>query len=775
MEWCSPATSGAQVLPLAQSRTPKQSEFRRRLAENHLPWRDRLRPFLRWSALIAAGFWIAATIIVTAGEERLPYFLNQNLSQPYFSRVSFERVNEARTADLRKKTLQGVPNYYRLNETLVDGITGGLRDLHAAVKAAEDFEAFTEAHGGRWTLNEEAFVAFKTLTDESGSERFKRMVDDVVAALVREKMVERADVEREVRSTAGVVMLDRGDGEFLAVPQEKLTYAVNSEHVERLAEALVRPFFPVEVRPALAGIVKRAISPREAQYHPPFVFDRRHTKSVMEERLAAVQPIMDTFEAGDRLVDSGKIDAEDLALLKAEHAEYLKQRASVPGLRAEWRQRQVGIVALIAFVTIGLAVHTYRTQRRIYENGTRALALALFMLLMLLAGRLILIGIGQSPMWLVTTITMTAAILGIAYSQRFAMGAALTLALLSVITLENPFGTLVVFFTVVASMLLLLREIRRRLKMVAIGGFTAISAAIAALCVGLILQQSLDFVAREAAFAALAALAGTSLVLVLLPVIERVFRITTSLTLLEWADTGNPLLRQLIERAPGTWQHSNLIGSMAENAADEIGANGLLVRVGAYYHDIGKMLKPQYFVENQQAKINAHRGLAPTMSLLVILAHVKDGLALAREYGLPPILHQFIAEHHGTTVVRYFHAMAAQEARASGRGDRAVAESEFRYPGPKPRSRESAILMLCDGVEGAVRSLQDPTPGRIEAVVHDILMARLMDGQFDDCEITLKELASVEQSLVKSLCAIHHGRIAYPKSAGAAPARARTA
>ncbi len=163
------------------------------------------------------------------------------------------------------------------------------------------------------------------------------------------------------------------------------------------------------------------------------------------------------------------------------------------------------------------------------------------------------------------------------------------------------------------------------------------------------------------------------------------------------------------------------------------------------------------------------------MSLLVILAHVKDGLALAREHRLPPVLHQFITEHHGTTIVRYFHARAAQEAKANGRRDREVSESEFRYPGPKPGSRESAILMVCDSVEGAVRALQDPTPSRIESVVREIILARLMDGQFDDCEITLRELARVEQSLVKSLCAIHHGRIAYPRGGEANATQLRTA
>jgi hypothetical protein len=159
------------------------------------------------------------------------------------------------------------------------------------------------------------------------------------------------------------------------------------------------------------------------------------------------------------------------------------------------------------------------------------------------------------------------------------------------------------------------------------------------------------------------------------------------------------------------------------------------------------------------------------MSLLIILGHVKDGIEMAREYKLPRVLHEFIGEHHGTTVVRYFHYMASekQELIASGRHDRGVPEAEFRYSGPKPRTRESAVVMLADGVEGAVRSLQEPTPGRIENSVHGVVMDRLNDGQFDDCDITLKELHAVEQALVKTLCAIYHGRVAYPKARKASP------
>lgn len=759
------------IRKLGFSRSNRSPEARRKRTNGRPPWRERLRAILGWPLLIAVGFWALATVIVLSGDEPLPYALNQELRQPVLSRIRFERVNVFRTAERRRKARQAVPNYYRLNRALVDAIQAELRDVHAAVKASEDVAKYEQAHGQRWPLDEKAFRVLKAMTDAVGSEQFRLKVDALAKRLSNETMVERSEVEREVRSTASRVMLGRADGSFQAVPKERLNYAIEAGDVAALAARLVGRLFPQEIKPLFESIIIKNISPGDGTYHPVYVFDDAYTKDKIDEA-AAIEPVTDRYEAGDRLVAAGKITPEALALLKAEHEEFLKRRQTDPVLYTRWRDQCVGLIGIILLVTVGLVIFTQRTQPRVARKSPRAFALAALLLVMLSVDRFVLLPLGNSLMWSVTTIAMTAAILTIAYSQIFAIGASTALAFLTVLALRAPYSMLPVLFTVSAATVLMLREIRTRLKMVEVGVETSVLAGISALLVGLATGQGFNL---EPIYAGLGAMAGLSLVLVLLPIIEKVFRITTSQTLLEWADTSKPLLRQLIEKAPGTWQHSHLLGSMAEAAAEEIGANGLLVRVGAYYHDIGKTCKPNYFVENQESKLSAHQGLAPTMSLLVILAHVKDGLALAREHRLPPVLLQFIAEHHGTTVVKYFREMAAQEAKAGARDSREASESQFRYPGPKPRSRETAILMLCDSVEGAVRALQDPTSGRIEAVVHEVMMARLMDGQFDDCEITLKELARIEQSLVKSLRAIHHGRIAYPKDSEAAEAQARTA
>lgn len=757
----------------------KSSDARRASIEGVVSGRPRIRRPLGLPICVAVGFCACAFLIVFSGQERLPYFLGQYLTQPVFSRVQFERVNQARTAEVRKQAQQDVPNHFRLNRALLESIEAEFSDLLAAVNSAETFEQYASNPQNRWKLTQAGFDALNRMTDENGSAQYKAEVRKIIEKIATLDMVERADVARETRSTAGYVELDRGDGRFERVPKERLIYAVNTEHIDRAAERAVSRTLSPDIRPVFVDVVRRAIAPAPDESKPVYAFDQDYTRQQIEEA-GRLEPVKDRYQVGDRLVSPGELDGEGLALLTAEHDAYLSQRSHDPLLRRLWIRETIGLFGLIVLLSGGLAVFTYYCQPRVAQNPTRAFGLAALILLMLMADRLLLLGMGTSPVWSIVTIAMTVTILTISYSQAFAIGVTAVLALLTIQATDSDFAMFIVHMTVAAVASLLLQDIRTRLKMVEVGGITALAAAMSTAFVGLFYQQSPATVATQAAFAALAAMAGISMVLVLLPLIEKAFRITTSLTLLEWADTSNPLLRHLIEKAPGTWQHSHLLGSMAEAAAEEIGANGLLVRVGAYYHDIGKTCKPQYFVENQSGKLSAHQRLAPTMSLLVILAHVKDGLAMAKEHGLPRVLHQFIAEHHGTTIVRYFHAMAAQEAKASGRADREVSESEFRYPGPKPRTRESAILMLCDGVEGAVRALSEPTPSRIESVVHEIFMQRLMDGQFDDCEITLKELFKVEQSLVKSLCAFHHGRIAYPKSGekpvdAPVPARARTA
>jgi len=243
-----------------------------------------------------------------------------------------------------------------------------------------------------------------------------------------------------------------------------------------------------------------------------------------------------------------------------------------------------------------------------------------------------------------------------------------------------------------------------------------------------------------------------------------VFGITTDLTLLELADFNHPLLKALSKEATGTFTHCVTVGNLAEAAADAVGANALLARVGAYYHDIGKITKPEYFIENQSYDSNKHDNLAPNLSALIIINHIKEGLRLAKEYKLPQAIVDFIPTHHGTTRVEYFYNKAKEQAS----GDSAINENDFRYPGPKPRTKETGILMICETVEAASRSLEKPTLGNIEKIIDSIIDKRLQEGQLDECPLTFADLKKIKgdiktnTGILPILKGIHHLRVEYP-------------
>ena len=250
-----------------------------------------------------------------------------------------------------------------------------------------------------------------------------------------------------------------------------------------------------------------------------------------------------------------------------------------------------------------------------------------------------------------------------------------------------------------------------------------------------------------------------TLVSALLPLLEYSFKISTDISLLELVDLNQPLMRNLLLEAPGTYHHSIVVGTLVEAAAEAVDVNPLLARVSAYYHDIGKMKMPEYFVENQTMPVSRHEKLAPRMSSLILMSHVKEGVELAKQHKLPQSIIDIIQQHHGTSVITYFYQKAKEQ-----QGDTALppAENDFRYPGPKPQTRVAALVLMADAVEAASRTLTDPIPARISALVERIVNRFFLDGQLDDCELTLKDLREIRSHFVYLLNSMFHRRIDYP-------------
>ena len=309
------------------------------------------------------------------------------------------------------------------------------------------------------------------------------------------------------------------------------------------------------------------------------------------------------------------------------------------------------------------------------------------------------------------------------------------------------------------------RDMKNRTQIFRSLGFIVLGYWLAIIALGLERYDPLPVVAEQLAYALGNAIISPVLTYGLTIFLERLFRVTTDLTLLELAQFNHPLLRLLSEKAPGTYHHSLQLAALAEAAAAAIGANEVLARVGAYFHDVGKIIKPTYFVENQKGSRNRHDRLAPRMSSLIIAAHVKEGVALAREYKLPDEVIDFIPMHHGTMRIDYFYNKAvglAQQSDDETKIDE-INEQDYRYPGPRPQTREAGILMLADGVEAAVRTVDEPTPQRIDDVIEGIVRRRLDSGELDESPLTMRDLTAIKTAFRNVLVGVYHPRVKYPE------------
>jgi putative nucleotidyltransferase with HDIG domain len=323
-------------------------------------------------------------------------------------------------------------------------------------------------------------------------------------------------------------------------------------------------------------------------------------------------------------------------------------------------------------------------------------------------------------------------------------------------------------------------QVRRRSRLIRAGVYVGLATWVLAVSFGIITipwlqlgEMDWGLFGKQSLAAILTPVVTAMVVGGALPILESAFQITTDMSWLETADRNHPLLLRLSLEAPGTWHHSDVVADLAEAAANKIGANGTMCRACAYFHDIGKLVKPEYFSENIVADENPHDDLTPTMSALIIIAHVKEGVDLALKFGLNQRIVDVIQQHHGTSLVYYFYKRALQQQQDAREGGKImnireedipeVREESFRYSGPKPQFRECGIIMLADAVESASRSLDKPTPQKIEQLVNEMMRQRVTEGQLDECDLTLRELKIIAESFRFTLQNMLHTRIKYPK------------
>lgn len=497
----------------------------------------------------------------------------------------------------------------------------------------------------------------------------------------------------------------------------------------------------------------------EAFLEPNLTLDSQATQLARTAAAQAAEPVRVARRHGDMIMQARRPVTAQMIQDFLSHSEELK-------LLQETDPERVRLISRGILLFTGLCmslVLMILLQPEILRKIGRLILWAVLTLLSLLLAKAVVSLAGDinlipghmiRPLLALALAPLLATIL---HGPRFAIATGISSSL--VVALEQDMD-MMVFFTGIALTLtaaICVRSIHKRSNLFRAGLWIGGIKTLVIVAVSISEQVPAVIISQQGLAAFGTGLLSSILVLLLIPPFEYLFKVTTDIRLLELSDMGHPLLARLAMEAPGTYHHSLMVAHLAQAAARDIHANDLLVRVCAYYHDIGKLTKPEFFIENIHDRKNPHDDLSPSMSRLIVISHVKEGVSLAHRYKLPHIIVDGIEQHHGTSVIQYFYH------RARTRNEENVTAEDYRYPGPRPKSREMGILLIADTIEAASRSIDRNKPGQIEGLVQEIIREKINDGQLDLCGLTLAEINQIRRSFIFSLNNMLHGRIAYPK------------
>ena len=678
------------------------------------------RPRVALAALVGLGTALLLTFVLSVDLLPRVYDVKEGDVAPVAIKAprKISYVSQVRTRQARDAAAAQVPPVVELNRDVITQQTRGLADLIQAVNVVR-------ADTTRPSIDDRTRAISQLLTPPLSS--------DTARLLVTLDDYRWSTIGNEAQRVLQDIMKDR-------IPDDRLAEVRNEVPLR------VSPFFADADRAVVVELVQRFVRPNQ-------VLNQDATTRAQQDAREAVAPVEQTYERGQTVVRDGQV----VGPLEIEALEAL-------GLRnPELDWQSVAAAGLLSFSLVGvLAALIWQFDRPLLYRDRRMILLAGLILVATIGARMVIPG---RPLWAyvfpLPAVSMLLAIL-IDAQLALAVGVMLSILLAWIAGGSLEVGVIAVVGTMVGGL-----AVWRRDRMVAYfvaGGEVALV---------MIVTYLAFFFAGRSDDLTLLSIVGFELLVngvlsSLLAVgsfalLGRLFGILTTMQLLELANPTQPLLRRLLMEAPGTYHHSIMVGNLAERAAEVIGADSLLVRVAAYYHDIGKLERPWAFIENQADTIaNIHDTLDPVASAQVIAAHVTDGVRLAEKYGLPIRIREMIPQHHGTRTISFFYQQAAE------RTTETVDAELFMYPGPRPQSREAAILMLSDSTEAAARAARDHSREAIEQLVERIIRQRLEEGQFDDCNLTLRDLTRIKESFVTLLTGIYHPRIPYPPAGGEA-------
>lgn len=682
-----------------------------------------LAGFPYWRHLLL-GVMVYLALVVILLANLAPKQVNLQVGQVSTRDIEAPRtiIDQVRTEELQRQAaeraleiLKGDPRNYLINQAEARVAEDAVREIFGLLRAFQrrqtEGDKVAQETALRLRLEKEYGVVLKEETLVSG---LKAPPEDL------------ENLRRVTMEIVGAVMLtERIEKDTLPQARQRLEREVEARQISWRYRPLVLAIGSGVLRPNL-------------------ILDPEKVERTRETAIQSVEPVR--ILKGQAIIRKGDV-------VTKEHLRILRDLGIQTG-EVNYQVR-VGAVFLILILLALLVVYLYQYERWVLARESLAALLGVVIVVLVFTAK-VLASIPWAGSSYLTPVAFATMVVAILLEAKLAVVTGIILALLTGLAAGLDFRvTLAALISGMVGVFMVSR-VSQRGDLMRAGGVVGLVSFLAMAAIGLLTGENLPL--ERSYIGIINGIVSSIFTIGSLPYLESIFGITSSVRLLELSNPNQPLLRSLLLKAPGTYHHSIMVGNLAEAAAEAVGADPLLARVGAYYHDVGKLKRPYFFVENQMAAENPHDKLSPTLSTLIITSHVKDGLELAREYRLPRVVADIIQQHHGDDLVRYFYFRATEHEH-----DQPISEEDFRYDGPKPQSKEAAIVMLADSVEAAVRAMEKPTPSKVEAVVRRIIRERLSDGQLDECDLTLRDLNRIGDAFLRVLSGIFHTRLEYPE------------
>lgn len=717
--------------------------------------------------LISAGLLLCTVALVAQREESLDIRVGQQAQRDYRARIAFDAEDPEATRNARTKAERNTPYVFRNDVALLTEIApAAIRFLEKLQKLPRNDRPSVMAEGRKlWKLSDADLRALKAGLKPGYLSVLRKELAGVLQKAARRGLIAEEDADKAEESPGQKISVYASNKQQLETrsydspipyPDDlhDLRWEIETKllDIDDTVSAKGHKFgeMPDAFRESLLNLlVSRA--------QPTLSFDRARTEGAEAQARRNTAAVVKPTRKGALILRKGEVATDQVVReLNAERRAYLESRR--PSLTMGLR-RLLGNTLGVLLVCVICGLYIGKRRSDIMRSNTRLFSLGVISLVVLGVARL---SPQTSLLLLLSPVALAGMVLAVGYGQSFAAGITVAIAFLLALMLRSNFSPVLILAAGGVVAVFACGRLRRRTDLIGAGLIAGAAQFVATWALGLAEAGGpmvLSILSRNSVAALANGVAAGFVFAGALPFVEKLFGVVTDMSLLEWSDQNQPLMRKLVLEAPGTYHHSMIVGNLAEAAAAAIGANPLLARVSGFLHDVGKLNKPGYFVENTENKPSRHEGLSPTMSTLIITAHTKDGVELARRYSLPKPVVDIIEQHHGTCVVEYFYNRALSSAPENESLDKDV----FRYRGPKPRTREAGIVMLADAAESASRTLRDPTPARIEGLVKGLADTRLMDAQLADTPLTLSDVRRIEESLTRALIAMFHHRIRYPK------------